>query len=106
MLVFGHLWNARGDTAEALKLCSSSSLALGTAPVTSPHLHNICCKFAGVARACCIAAASVRPWNMPGQLQPLLSAWLDKQMSGFVVWVDRQLQQEDWKPLGLDQVRL
>jgi hypothetical protein len=43
---------------------------------------------------------------MPGQLQPLLSAWLDKQMSGFVVWVDRQLQQEDWKPLGLDQVRL
>lgn len=66
----------------------------------------VCCKVAGVACACCIAAASVRPWNMPGQLQPLLSAWLDKQMSGFVVWVDRQLQQEDWKPLGLDQVRL
>jgi hypothetical protein len=42
---------------------------------------------------------------MPAQLQPLLSAWLDKQMSGFTVWVDRQLQQEDWKPLGLEQVR-
>jgi hypothetical protein len=41
---------------------------------------------------------------MPVQLQPLLSAWLDKQMSGFTVWVDRQLQQEDWKPLGLEQV--
>lgn len=41
---------------------------------------------------------------MPAQLHPLLSAWLDKQMSGFVVWVDRQLQQEDWKPLGLEQV--
>lgn len=41
---------------------------------------------------------------MPGQLQPLLSAWLDKQMSGFNVWADRQLQQEDWKPLGPEQV--
>lgn len=41
---------------------------------------------------------------MPAQLQPLLSAWLDKQMSGFSLWVDRQLQQEDWRPLGAEQV--
>lgn len=46
----------------------------------------------------------MKPWNMPAQLQPLLSAWLEKQMSGFTVWVDRQLQQEDWRPLGLEQV--
>lgn len=41
---------------------------------------------------------------MPAQLQPLLSAWLEKQMSGFSLWVDRQLQQEDWRPLGVGQV--
>jgi hypothetical protein len=41
---------------------------------------------------------------MPSQLQPLLAAWLDKQLAGFGTWVDRQLQQEDWRPLGSEQV--
>jgi hypothetical protein len=26
-------------------------------------------------------------------------------VGGVSVWVDRQLQQEDWRPLGLEQLR-
>jgi hypothetical protein len=67
----------------------------------------LCLPAAAAAAAAHVSpAASVKPWNMPAQLQPLLSAWLEKQMSGFTVWVDRQLQHEDWKPLGLEQVWL
>eukprot|EP00878_Enallax_costatus_P006953 GHUV01007287.1.p1 GENE.GHUV01007287.1~~GHUV01007287.1.p1 ORF type:complete len:760 (+),score=222.01 GHUV01007287.1:879-3158(+) len=43
---------------------------------------------------------SARSWDIPTQLQPVLAAWVDKQISGFSVWVDRQLQQENWEPLG------
>lgn len=40
---------------------------------------------------------------MPAQLTPLLGAWLSTQMAGFGTWVDRQLQSEDWRPLGAEQ---
>jgi hypothetical protein len=41
---------------------------------------------------------------VPTQLQPVLAAWVHAQISGFDVWVQRQLQQESWQPLGHGQV--
>jgi hypothetical protein len=41
---------------------------------------------------------------VPSQLQPVLAAWVHAQISGFDVWVQRQLQQESWQPLGHGQV--
>jgi hypothetical protein len=41
---------------------------------------------------------------VPTQLQPVLAAWVHAQISGFDVWVQRQLQQESWQPLGHSQV--
>lgn len=49
-------------------------------------------------------AVAANYWDIPTQLQPVLAAWVDKQISGFGVWVDRQLQQETWEPLGEHQV--
>eukprot|EP00775_Hariotina_reticulata_P003791 gene3791-4049_t len=44
-----------------------------------------------------------RSWDTSTQLLPVLQEWVSKQTCGFMTWVDRQLQQEDWKPLGTQQ---
>ncbi|KAI8470006.1 MAG: hypothetical protein J3K34DRAFT_521690 [Monoraphidium minutum] len=47
--------------------------------------------------------AGARGWGTLAQLQPVLAKWVAAQASGFNVWVRRQLEQEDWKPLGVNQ---
>jgi len=49
--------------------------------------------------------AAARSWGTLTQLQPVLAKWVAAQASGFTVWVARQVEEEDWKPLGQQQVR-
>ncbi|KIY93014.1 hypothetical protein MNEG_14949 [Monoraphidium neglectum] len=44
-----------------------------------------------------------RSWGTLAQLQPVLAKWVAAQAAGFHVWVGRQLEREDWKPLGAEQ---
>jgi hypothetical protein len=53
-----------------------------------------------------VLAEAATAWDVPTQLQPVLAAWVHAQISGFDVWVQRQLQQESWQPLGQGQVRI
>jgi len=48
-------------------------------------------------------AVSSKSWDTPTQLLPVLQRWVVVGTSGFMTWVDRQLQQEDWRPLGTQQ---
>jgi hypothetical protein len=48
--------------------------------------------------------AAARSWGTLAQLQPVLGRWVAAQAAGFNVWVARQFEKEDWKPLGAQQV--
>jgi hypothetical protein len=48
--------------------------------------------------------AAARSWGTLAQLQPVLAKWVAAQAAGFNVWVARQFEKEDWRPLGEEQV--
>lgn len=64
---------------------------------------SLVCGYVFVAPCCCVPV-SCRSWDIPSCLQPVLGSWVAAQTSGFAVWVERQLQQESWEPLGEQQV--
>jgi hypothetical protein len=49
--------------------------------------------------------SGARGWGTLAQLQPVLARWVAAQAAGFNVWVARQVEKEDWRPLGESQVR-
>ncbi|WIA21715.1 hypothetical protein OEZ85_000881 [Tetradesmus obliquus] len=83
------------ETCEALRAAMElEPLLLG--PITAAAAG---CQHPATRRA--LEAASA--WDVPMQLQPVLAAWVHKQISGFELWVARQLQQESWQPLAPGQ---
>ena len=43
-------------------------------------------------------------WDTPSLLRPVLARWLSNQVHAFRVWVQRQMEKEDWRPLARQQV--
>lgn len=48
--------------------------------------------------------SGARSWGTLAALQPVLGKWVAAQAAGFQIWVARQFEKEDWRPLGDEQV--